>query len=110
MMIFTGTHISVIGFFIRKDTFADRRNGDDAAGGRGLLPFEFGDFTDDVQMYVREVKKFAAQQQEEIKERNHEIEEGVLRPGRFRFFSKDKYVPPAKEEVPPFLNFAPLDQ
>jgi N-acetylated-alpha-linked acidic dipeptidase len=71
-----------------------------------LLPFEFGDFADDVQMYVREVKKFAAQQQEEIKERNHEIEEGVF---MATTDPKQKYVPPSKEEVPPFLNFAPLD-
>jgi N-acetylated-alpha-linked acidic dipeptidase len=71
-----------------------------------LLPFEFGDFADDVQMYVREVKKFAAQQQEEIKERNHEIEEGVF---TATADPKQKYVPPPKEEVPPFLNFAPLD-
>lgn len=71
-----------------------------------LLPFEFGDFADDVQMYVREVKKFAGQQQEEIKEKNREIEEGVF---TATADPKQAYVPPSKEEVPPFLNFSPLD-
>src|SRR5579859_5631054 len=71
-----------------------------------LLPFEFGDFADDVQMYVREVKKFAGQQQEEVAERNREIDEGAF---TATADPKEKYVPPTKEEVPPHLNFAPLD-
>ena len=71
-----------------------------------LLPFEFGDFADDVQMYVREVKRFAASQQEEAKERNRQIDEGTFAAAAD---PKQKYVAPSKEEVPPFLNFAPLD-
>jgi N-acetylated-alpha-linked acidic dipeptidase len=71
-----------------------------------LLPFEFGDFADDVQMYVHEVKKFAAQQQDEVKERNRQIDEGAF---AATADPKERYVPPSKEEVAPFLNFAPLD-
>ncbi|HWZ98257.1 MAG TPA: transferrin receptor-like dimerization domain-containing protein [Candidatus Dormibacteraeota bacterium] len=71
-----------------------------------LLPFEFGDFADDVQMYVREVKKFATEQQAKVTERNREIEEGAF---TATADPKEKYVPPSKEEVPPHLNFAPLD-
>jgi N-acetylated-alpha-linked acidic dipeptidase len=71
-----------------------------------LLPFEFGDFADDVQMYVKEVKKFAAEQQAEITERNREIEEGAF---TATADPKQKYVPPTKQEVPPHINFAPLD-
>src|SRR2546421_4465461 len=71
-----------------------------------LLPFEFGDFADDVQMYVKEVKKFAGEQQDEVNERNREIEEGAF---RATADPKQKYVPPNVEEVPPHLNFAPLD-
>ena len=71
-----------------------------------LLPFEFGDFADDVQMYVREVKRFAAQQQEEVKERNRQIDEGSF---TATADPKQTYVPPSKEEAPPFINFAPLD-
>jgi N-acetylated-alpha-linked acidic dipeptidase len=71
-----------------------------------LLPFEFGDFADDVQMYVKEVKKFAAQQQTEVTERNRQVEEGAF---TATADPKEKYVPPAKEQAPPFINFAPLD-
>jgi N-acetylated-alpha-linked acidic dipeptidase len=71
-----------------------------------LLPFEFGDFADDVQMYVKEVKKFATQQQAEVTERNRQVDEGAFTAAAD---PKEKYVPPAKEEVPPFINFAPLD-
>jgi N-acetylated-alpha-linked acidic dipeptidase len=71
-----------------------------------LLPFEFSDFADDVQMYVREVKKFATEQQAKVTERNREIEEGAF---TATADPKEKYVPPSKEEVPPHLNFAPLD-
>src|SRR5579859_346066 len=71
-----------------------------------LLPFEFGDFADDVRMYVREVKKFAGEQQDEVNERNREIEEGAF---SATADPKEKYVPPSVEEVPPHLNFAPLD-
>ena len=71
-----------------------------------LLPFEFGDFADDVQMYVKEVKKFAGEQQDEVNERNREIEEGAY---AATADPKQKYVPPSVEEVPPHLNFAPLD-
>ena len=71
-----------------------------------LLPFEFGDFADDVQMYVHEVKKFAGEQQEEVSERNRQIDEGAF---TATADPREKYVPPAKEDVPPHLNFAPLD-
>lgn len=71
-----------------------------------LLPFEFADFADDVQTYVRGVKKFAADQHDEVIERNREIEEGAY---TATADPKKTYVPPAKEEVPPHINFAPLD-
>jgi len=71
-----------------------------------LLPFEFADFADDVQTYVRGVKKFAADQHDEVIERNRQIEEGAF---TATADPKKTYVPPAKEEVPPHINFAPLD-
>ena len=71
-----------------------------------LLPFQFADFADDVKMYVREVEKFANQQRDEIQERNQKIQEGVFDAS---FDPRDNLVPPKKEEVPPHLNFAPLD-
>src|SRR5215470_13321977 len=71
-----------------------------------LLPFEFADFADDVQTYVRGVKKFAGDQHDEVIERNRQIEEGAF---TATADPKKTYVPPAKEEVPPHINFAPLD-
>ena len=71
-----------------------------------LLPFQFSDFADDVKMYVREVEKFADKQREEIQENNQKLAEGV-----YEATADPRYtwVTPKKEEVPPHLNFAPLD-
>jgi N-acetylated-alpha-linked acidic dipeptidase len=71
-----------------------------------LLPFQFTDFADDVKMYVREVEKFANQQRDEIQERNLKIVEGVFEAAAD---PREKLVTPKKEEIPPHLNFAPLD-
>jgi N-acetylated-alpha-linked acidic dipeptidase len=71
-----------------------------------LLPFQFADFADDVKMYVREVEKFAGQQRDEIQERNQKIQEGVF---EATADPRETWVTPQKEEMPPHLNFAPLD-
>ena len=71
-----------------------------------LLPFQFADFADDVKMYVREVEKFAGQQRDEIQERNLKIQEGLY---EATADPRETWVTPKKEDVPPHLNFAPLD-
>jgi len=71
-----------------------------------LLPFEFGDFADTVQMYVKELKALAQKSQDDIRERNREIEEGVFQATND---PKRPLVPPAVKAVPPHLNFAPLE-
>jgi N-acetylated-alpha-linked acidic dipeptidase len=71
-----------------------------------LLPFQFTDFADDVKMYVREVEKFANHQREEIQERNQKIQEGFY---EATSDPRESWVTPKKEELPPHLNFAPLD-
>jgi N-acetylated-alpha-linked acidic dipeptidase len=71
-----------------------------------LLPFQFADFADDVKMYVREVEKFANQQREQIQERNQKIQDGFF---EATADPRETWVTPKKEEVPPHLNFAPLD-
>ena len=71
-----------------------------------LLPFEFSDFADTVEMYVKELKKLAQDSREEIRERNREIEEGVFQATND---PRRPMVPPQHETEPPFLNFAPLD-
>jgi N-acetylated-alpha-linked acidic dipeptidase len=71
-----------------------------------LLPFDFSDFADDVKMYVREVKKFSDEQREQIRERNTKIGEGVY---IAIADPRETFIAPEKEELPPFINFAPLD-
>jgi N-acetylated-alpha-linked acidic dipeptidase len=71
-----------------------------------LLPFEFGDFADTMQEYTKDLKKLLQQKQEDVAERNRELDEGA-----FLATSDPRRptLPPPKEEVPPHLNFAPLD-
>jgi N-acetylated-alpha-linked acidic dipeptidase len=71
-----------------------------------LLPFEFRGLADTTQEYLKDLKELLEGRQEKIAERNRQIEEGVfpatLDPRR-------PTVAPAKEDVPPHLNFAPLE-
>ena len=71
-----------------------------------LLPFEFGDFADTIHTYSKELKKLADDERDEILERNKEIDEGL-----FAAVNDPRHPAsaPAKEPVPPHLNFAPLD-
>ena len=70
-----------------------------------LLPFDFSDFADTVQTYVHGLQTFSTKMRDEIRERNLEIDEGVFTASSD---PKKTYVPPKKEEVPPYLNFAPI--
>jgi len=71
-----------------------------------LLPFEFGNFADTVQTYLKELKTLSQKSQDDIRERNREIEEGVFKATND---PKRPLIPPAVEAVPPHLNFAPLE-
>ena len=71
-----------------------------------LLPFEFGDFAETVQTYLKELKALSQKMQDDIRERNREIEEGVFKATND---PKKPLIPPAVETVPPHLNFAPLE-
>ena len=71
-----------------------------------LLPFDFSNFADTVHRYGDELKKLLKNKQEEVRERNKEIEEGVF---TATSDPQKTFVPPGREEVPPYLNFAPLD-
>ena len=71
-----------------------------------LLPLQFTDFADDVKMYVTEVKKFSVEQREQIRRKNQEIADGLYEATSDPRLSQ---VTPKKEEMPPFINFAPLD-
>jgi len=70
------------------------------------LPYEFTGFADAVRNYLKEIKTLLSNQQDEIQERDKELEEGV-----FQATSDPRCptVAPRPEEYPPYLNFAPLE-
>jgi N-acetylated-alpha-linked acidic dipeptidase len=70
-----------------------------------VLPFDFVDFADTVEMYLKNLQKLLADKQEEIRERNQELDEGMF---KATFDPRRPTVAPAREEVPPHLNFAPM--
>jgi N-acetylated-alpha-linked acidic dipeptidase len=71
-----------------------------------LLPLDFDNFTDTLRRYIDEVQKLARDKREQIVERNRQIEDGV-----FALVDDPRHprTIPAKDTVPPFLNFAPLE-
>lgn len=71
-----------------------------------VLPFEFTDQADTIKTYVKELEKLLKTEQDEAKERNLELDEGV-----FAAISdpQREVQPPAHRDVPPFINFAPLE-
>jgi len=71
-----------------------------------LLPFEFGDFAETVGTYLKELKALSQKMQDDIRERNRQIEEGVF---RATDDPKKPLIPPAAEPVPPHLNFTPME-
>jgi len=71
-----------------------------------LLPFDFTDFADTIHTYADQLKKVLKDKQEAVRERNQEIDEGVF---TATADPKETHIPPEREEPPPYLNFAPLD-
>jgi len=71
-----------------------------------VLPFDFVDLADTVHKYTQELEKLIADKQEEIRERNQELEEGVF---KATLDPRRPTVAPPREDVPPYLNFAPLE-
>jgi N-acetylated-alpha-linked acidic dipeptidase len=71
-----------------------------------ILPYEFTGLADTVQTYVREVQALLKQRQDEISERNRQVTDGVF--AAVRDPQRPRPIP-AVEEVPPALNFAPLE-
>ena len=71
-----------------------------------VLPYDFVDFADTVQKYSKDLQKLLADKQEEFGERNQELEDGVF---KATFDPRRPTVAPQHEEVPPHLNFAPMD-
>ena len=70
-----------------------------------LIPFEYGDEADTIAKYVRDLEKLLKDKQDEITERNLELQEGVF---SATADPQKTSVPPPVKPVPPFMNFAPL--
>ena len=70
-----------------------------------ILPFDFVNLADTVRTYMKELEKLLSDKQDEIRERNQELDEGVF---KAKNDPRRPKVAPAREEVPPHLNFAPM--
>ena len=71
-----------------------------------LLPYNFNNTADTVSTYVTEVKNLLKTEQDDIAEKNKEIDEGVF---DATSDPKNPTAAPKRETPPPFLNFAPLE-
>ncbi len=74
--------------------------------GADVLPFDFVDLADTAAGYVRELEALLKQQQDEARERNLQVEEGVFAD---TMDPRRPQVAPPREGVPPSINFAPLE-
>jgi N-acetylated-alpha-linked acidic dipeptidase len=70
-----------------------------------VIPYEFGDLASIVHKYTEDLQSLLKHKQEEIEERNRQLEEGV-----FLAISDPQHPkgPPEAEAIPPEINFAPL--
>jgi len=71
-----------------------------------VLPFDFVDLADTAAKYTKDLQKLLADKQEEIRERNQELDDGLF---KATFDPRRPTVAPPREEVPPHLNFAPME-
>jgi len=71
-----------------------------------IVPMEFTNLADTVQKYGRELKELLAKKQEETRERNRQIGDGVFAAMRD---PRNPVPMPKIEAVPPAINFAPYD-
>jgi len=72
-----------------------------------VIPYQFGDLADTIHVYTGEVKKLADTMRAQIKERNTELADGTY---KALVNPKKQMSPPSVDVVPPYFNFAPLDQ
>ena len=71
-----------------------------------VVPYQFGALADAVEKYTAEVKQLLASKGDDARERNRQLDEGVFE--AVRDPRAPETVPP-RDSIPPFLNFAPLD-
>lgn len=70
------------------------------------LPFEFRGFASTVATYADEVKKLLTTMQDESRERNRQLDEGMY---TAIADPREVLIPPQRLDIPPHLNFAPLE-
>lgn len=71
-----------------------------------VLPYDFSDFADTIHKYSEDLKTLLKNRQDEIRDRDQALDEGM-----YTAISDPRRptVAPPREDVPPFLDFAPLD-
>jgi N-acetylated-alpha-linked acidic dipeptidase len=70
-----------------------------------LLPFDFVDQAETFQKYTTELEKLLSDKQNEIRERNLELQQGAF---KAVVDPRHPTVAPERGDVPPFINFAPM--
>ncbi len=70
-----------------------------------VLPYRFTNLADAASGYLKEVQELLKQKQVQVKEQNREVEDGVFAATNDPRRPK---VTPKLEAVPPYINFAPL--
>jgi N-acetylated-alpha-linked acidic dipeptidase len=71
-----------------------------------VLPYDYTDFSDTIRKYSDELKTLLKNRQDQVRDRNQDIDDGMYSAASD---PRRPTVAPPKEEVPPFLNFAPID-
>jgi N-acetylated-alpha-linked acidic dipeptidase len=71
-----------------------------------ILPYEFTDVADTMHQYVNDLKKQMTETRQNIAETNRQIGEGVF---SATSDPQTPSYPPNEEPVPPYMNFAPLE-
>jgi N-acetylated-alpha-linked acidic dipeptidase len=71
-----------------------------------VLPFEFTDLAETVNGYVKDLQKLLKTQQDEAKENNQQLDDGVFAAVND---PRRPLLPPKRKVVPPAINFAPLE-
>jgi N-acetylated-alpha-linked acidic dipeptidase len=74
--------------------------------GADVLPFQFVGLSETVETYASEVKALLTARRDQAIERNRQLDEGLFSAVND---PREPLVPPARADVAPALNFAPLD-
>jgi N-acetylated-alpha-linked acidic dipeptidase len=70
-----------------------------------LIPVDYGPQAEAIAKYETELEKLLKDKQDEITERNLELQEGVFTAAAD---PRKTFVPPPVEAVPPYMNFTPM--